>query len=97
MTKEYKTIEIPNTTRTTLDKVICDVCGAETGGDSNWAKSNYYKFDEVTIERRYGERYPEGSSTTEQEYDICPECFEQKIVPFLKGLGAEIQEKEIDY
>ena len=80
-------------------KVLCDMCGVKQGW-RDWS-SSYYQIDEtkvsIKIEHGIGTSYPEGGSCTTQEWDICPSCFETKLIPFLKSQKCVPVEKTIDY
>lgn len=77
--------------------LICDLCGAESHHRDNWSDEPY-SFAEVEINSNYGDRYPnmEGYKT-EVFFDLCPNCFDNVLVPFLKSKGAEPQEKTTDW
>lgn len=64
-----------------LIKTTCDICNNEI------KNLEFYKFDEVTISHRYGERWPEGGNSETLDLDICPECFKNKILPFIEKLA----------
>lgn len=101
MSRTFKSIPVPATTRTEVDKVICDLCGAETH-DGNWAKSTwYYNEIEITVEISFEHRESDGGSgdggsTDRISVDICPNCFKKKLVPWLESQGAQVK-KESSY
>lgn len=78
---------------------ICDLCGFKTPCESWYDKS--WDFDDttikITIERNTGSRYPEGGYSTNTEIDLCPECFKNKLIPWLKSQGALIKDKDINW
>jgi hypothetical protein len=82
-----------------LVRFFCDICGRE--GD----KSNGFNpidpddnQSEVTIQYRKGWSCSDGGSGTEIDLDVCPQCFEEKILPFLKSISVPgIAEKEWDW
>ena len=51
----------------------------------------------VEVRQRQGVSYPEGGSGTEIEVDLCPTCFKEKLVPWLRSQGATIEEKEWEW
>ena len=67
--------------------ITCDICKKEYKGES-W-ECGWGNLLETEIRMKSGTNYPEYGSGDEVEYDICPACFETKLVPFLRGLGAE--------
>lgn len=79
--------------------VTCDICHKKYNGD-HW-NSGYYTVDEteisITIRHKVGDSYPEGGSGTELEIDICPTCFKDKLVPWIKSYGSILNEKEWDF
>ena len=80
--------------QTIIDKYICDLCGSQSK-DENWAKG--YEVDEIRVSREKGTRYPEGGSIIVETFDICPNCWETKLVPWMKNQNASPRKKEIDY
>jgi len=86
-------------TTTSLAEVRCDLCGAVAKkGDwesSCWAISEVTV--EVTVHQKEGSSFPEGGWGTEYIVDLCPGCFKNRLVPWLKTQGATIQEREWDW
>ena len=80
--RHMKTEIVPATTREVEDKVACDLCGADINRQG-------YEIDEVTVKHRMGSSYPECGSGEEVITDICGQCFDKKMVPWLKSQGAE--------
>jgi hypothetical protein len=76
---------------TILTKMICDLCGKVSGRD-DWIipeRDFFYDVEETTIKWESGSRYPEGGSDVEVvSFDICPKCFEDKLVPWMEAQGA---------
>jgi hypothetical protein len=92
--KRKRTVE-----ENTLVKTTCDLCGkiAEKG---NWESSAYEVNEvevEVTVRKKDGTCYPEGGWGTELNVDICPDCFSNELIPFLRGKGAKIEEREWEF
>lgn len=56
-----------------------------------------YSAEEAVVELTTGERYPEGGGGRKFFVDICRECFEEKLIPWLQSQGVMIQEEEWDY
>ena len=80
--KHTKTVNIPATTKQVFDYAACDFCGEKL-------KSNGFEYDEITILRHSGVRYPGCHTSEKTEFDCCPDCWEGKILPALKSLGAK--------
>lgn len=93
MSRTYKTVAVPATTRQELVERCCDLCGKKANSD-DWG-DNSYNFDEtdvqVSIKYRKGEAYPSGGSEVACSIDMCPTCFTQKLVPWLKSQGVTVQ------
>ena len=95
--KIYKTIPVPATTREHLDKIICDICKKESPYGPNWTKE-YARTLDTTIEFEDSYNYGnDGGHGEKLNFDICTECFKEKLIPFFKQFGAEPTRKEIDY
>lgn len=97
--KVYKTVDVPATTREVLVKRRCDLCGKESKS-SDWDAGSYEVNEteiKITMKQKEGSNYPEGGSGTEYEIDLCPDCFTERLVPWLKSEGATIEESEWDW
>ena len=75
------------------ERVFCDLCGKEAMyGD--WS-GGVYEINEteihVRIKQKEGCQFPEGGSGEYYEVDICPECFKEKLVPWLNSQGANLK------
>ncbi len=79
--KHLKTVEVPATTRETVDFVTCDLCGEKIDVRG-------YDVDEVEVRHKTGSNYPEGGSGDETSVDMCGKCFDEKLVPWLRSQGA---------
>ena len=88
--EHYKEKHIPAATRKVLDKTTCDMCNKEIDQDSS------YDINEVEVRHKKGVNYPEGGSGDVFEPDICGECFDDKLVPWLKSQGVKITKKNWD-
>ena len=82
-----------------LVETTCDLCGvvAKKGG---W-DSSYYEVAEteieVTVRQKDGESYPDNGWGHSYQIDICPKCFKDKLVPWLKSQGAKINQEKWDW
>ena len=92
--KIYKNRVVPEHIIQVVDKRTCDLCGFVA--DATW-NSGIYEIEEteihVKVHQRSGETYPEDSFGTIYDIDICPVCFENKLVPWLRSQGANIKEE----
>lgn len=77
-----------------LLETSCDLCGAiAKGGD--WDASTYDVNEvevEVTVRQKNGVSYPDMGWGTELVVDMCPKCFKDTLIPFLREKGANIEE-----
>lgn len=86
---------IEQVTREKIVSITCDICGKNS---KEWnSHLNYYEKDDVTISHRRGYQYPEGGSGEELDLDICPKCFEDKVLPFFKSLGVKADYKDWEW
>lgn len=81
---------IPQRETEELDSITCDLCGkvAKHGywGSSCWDVNEVEV--EVTVRQKDGQSFPEGGSGTCFEVDLCPQCFKEKLVPWLISQGC---------
>ena len=88
--KYTKEVVKPATTETRTIKVECDLC-------KNEIKRGWYAVSEVIIQYEHGTSYPEGGSSEIDKIDMCPECFKNKLLPWLESLGVKPRVEEIDW
>lgn len=97
--RHYETETVPATTREKLAKTTCDLCGAEAK-EGNWESSSYEVNEveiEVTVRQKDGDNYPEGGWGTDYTVDMCPDCFKNKLIPWLESQGCKAERKEWDW
>jgi hypothetical protein len=77
--------------------VKCDLCGKEAPSPNSymhpWAPGTY-DVEDVTIEYKTGSSYPEGTDTTTHTMDMCPDCFKDKLIPWLESQGVKMREED---
>lgn len=73
-----------------VDTITCDFCQQEI-------KKRWHQVAEAQIEMREGHVYPEGGRTVNTWVDICTQCFQTKLIPWLEGQGITTHEEEIDW
>lgn len=86
-----KVVQIPAREEERVVKTTCDLCGdeiKEPGG---------YDFDHITVERRSGVAYPDGGQTDYTEFDVCKQCFQDKLVVWFASYGARPRKGTIDH
>ena len=80
-------------------KTTCDLCGKEAmRGD--WESSSYEVNEteiEVTVRQKDGRCYPSGGGGTQYQVDMCPDCFKNKLIPWLESQGCKAEQKDWDY
>jgi hypothetical protein len=74
---------------------LCDLCGAKARNDDRNFSKSYHQIDEATVQLKSGDRYCEFIDIDTIEYIICPDCFRNKLMPWLKEQGAEPETKNI--
>lgn len=89
---ETRTVTYPARTETVYDYTACDLCGQRIDRDQN-----SFDIDEVRVAHRTGSQYPGGGDHTTVAYDVCGECFDNKLVPWMKAQGAEPTSDEVDW
>ena len=89
----------PATTVKTHHKTTCDLCGKEAL-HGYWESSSYEVNEteiEVTVRQKDGERYPDNGQGTKYEVDMCPDCFKNKLIPWLESQGCAAKREEWDW
>lgn len=78
----------------------CDLCSKTTNGP-DWWTDHYTDVEEteikIVIKGRSGTNYGTEGHGKELEIDLCPECFKQRFVAWLKSEGADIDYSEYSY
>lgn len=94
--KKTKKVIVPESVSEEQVAIICDVCGDESPASYCWAKGSYESKEvEVVYVSRSG---PIGYGSSDiLSFDLCPNCFCDKLVPFLESLGAKPNKSSIDY
>ena len=76
-----------------LVSTTCDLCGVEAKRGEYC--SSVYDVEEteveVTVSKKDGYSCPDGGSGTEYVVDICPDCFKNKLIPWLKSQGCKAE------
>ena len=85
--KKYKDVTRPVRVDRLLSQTVCDVCGRESTQHQEGWKTGSYDATEVEVRLRTGNSYPEGGSGEEWEVDICPTCFNEKLIPWVEAFG----------
>ncbi len=99
MVKVYETYIAPAYEKQRLTELRCDLCGekAERPEHNNWTTDNW-EVAETTVEMQTGVSYPESGTSHYTKFDICIRCFEDKLIPWVKGhVGADPRKSTIDF
>ena len=75
-------------------RISCDLCGGS--GVADWKEDSYDAAD-TTVTLRTGHNYPEGGGGEDTTIDICPKCFVEKLIPWVKSQGGEPTVTEWDW
>lgn len=94
-----RTIEVPAKTVDETVGVSCDLCQRTIWTENDGPKMGpCHSFDEVVIARNKGHQWPEGGEKESTSFgDVCSECFESKIAPFLESIGLKRSTSECDW
>ena len=79
-----------------VETTICDVCGVAHRGNG-WERQRSYEIIETHVKIVTGDSYPTGGYTEERSFDICPNCFKEKLIPFIESFGAIPTINEVDW
>lgn len=90
--KHKKRITVPASESEIIEKTTCDICNKNLD-----ELESRFDVDEVTIKHRQGRNYHDNGSGTEMLVDMCGECFNTKLIPFLKIMGCDPVEEEWDW
>jgi hypothetical protein len=83
-------VEIPATKREVTVKVTCDFCNAEI-------KEIPHEPDDINISRRSGSSWPSGGYGGTEEVDMCGNCFDTKLKPWVASQGVTFRKTDWDY
>jgi len=92
--KHFKTVSFPASTRKVHDITTCDFCGAVCEDDDH----HNSEFDYVVIRRKSGYNYRgEDGHSSIHEVNMCPNCFDSKLVPWVIEQGVDFSKEEYDW
>ena len=100
MSKVYEEKIVPQRVNRCVKTRKCDLCGIEAKGEE-WEAKSFHEVNEteirIEIRQKEGSNYPDCGMGTCHEIDLCPKCFKERLVPWLKSQGADIKEEEWDW
>ncbi len=79
-----------------LDKLVCDICKKEAKyPDQEWSEEDNHPYEEYTLKTtiEHEKSYYCIDTGTDGEvlsFDICPDCFINRLVPFIEGFGNKV-------
>ena len=88
-------VEIPARKEERIRRLKCDSCEKESISGQGWSNT-IYEVEEVTIEYRSGSSYPECSWIRNITVDLCPDCFKNKFITWIKSQNIGYREEEKD-
>ncbi len=88
--KHYEKTIIPQQVKEVLASTTCDLCKEKIEIKEHWA------IQDVKIQCRTGMSYPEGGFGEYTEVDLCPDCFNSRLLPWLRSQGAEPHQRKWD-
>lgn len=87
-----------------VTETACDLCGRTVAGDSwdadpgipdpNFDNSSQHSHADVVVSLNYGQSYPETGWAIRYEPDICPACFMERLLPWLREQGAKVEPEQ---
>lgn len=92
-----RTIEttVTETRRSTVVK--CDLCGVETKPNHGWSGKESFDRPETRIECITGQVFPEGDFRTRARLDVCPRCFEARLIPTIElAFGVVFERSDVE-
>jgi len=98
MAKKTEEYFVPRYKATRTCAVVCDLCQKEKSYPrdvSDWS-TNSYDVSEVIVSMNLGTAYPECYWGEITSFHICPECFENKLIPWFHVNGNAPTVEEYD-
>jgi hypothetical protein len=77
----------------------CDLCGKVSSNPDPeaWNINSCYDVNETEVSINSGSSFPGGGFGTRRTFDICPECFDKKLIPWMASQGASPQVQESEW
>lgn len=64
--------------------IVCDLCGKRSKRPNGWNTMSG-EINKVTVEHMQGINTYEGGYEQGAAFDLCPECFKNELVPWIKS------------
>ena len=92
-----KMVRVPSEQIETIDFVKCDLCGETNSKSETEWDTERFDIREVEIRMNIGNTYTDSGNGEETRYHICPDCFTDKLMVWLKEQGAIETKTEWDF
>jgi len=93
--KAYKKYTVPAREDRILSHVCCDFCGKKSTCNLDWDGERF--IESVQTELRLTRFYHDGEGMEKISIDICPDCFKNKLVPWIESQGIKVEEEKEDW
>ena len=71
-------------TKEVVDTMTCDLCG-RIEHSTLWSPKDHDNVQEVSVKYKHGSAYGEEGDGVTTSFDVCPDCFENKLVPWFSS------------
>lgn len=72
-----------------VTSITCDLCGRQSITDRNSWSDEETEVSETEIKYKTGEETNDEGYGNQITVDICPKCFTEKLIPWIKSQGGE--------
>lgn len=94
--KTMKTVvhpAVPERAETVVDEILCEICGKPCGTGEYDST-----IDHVSVKHVVGNNYgADGVYSTTTFIDLCPDCFDNKLVPWIIRWNGQPRTEEKDF
>jgi hypothetical protein len=107
MSRVYEKRTVPAKPAHEVDSLVaraCDLCGRKANGlatsldEQAWVGRGDSEVQKTEIVLETGHSYPDGTSLERIVIDLCPDCFRQKLVPWVESQkGEPIHVEEVEF
>ncbi len=82
----------PERTKKQLSHTSCDICNTPSKYPDCWTDGGFVGVLLPAREPEDGTHFPEDRDTETTELEICPTCFKERLIPWVKKLNKEMTE-----
>lgn len=90
--QEFEEIQTTTTSKR-LKHITCELCKKQSN-NPNWGSG--YAIRQTTVECDDYKSYPSDAYGEKYQIDICPDCFIDKLIPWVVAQGGQVTRIEID-